>query len=352
MLITFDLPLSEKLSLEESLALVAKQGYQRLLLDGQILRLEDIPSRFTFHVSRPASLTVIQDRLSLADTNRARFIEACEQAYHFGKGKLAIHELGAGQRTSGSEARKPQLFSNRRHCAECDIEYRDPTPALFSFNHPVGACPTCRGFGRIISIDYDLVLPDRSRTLAQGVVRPWQTGLGAECQDDLLRTCRRFGVPTDVPFNRLAKKWQDLVIEGEPGYGKDEAHKWPHAWYGVKGYFRWLESKAYKMHVRVLLSRYRAYTPCPDCRGQTISAGGTAVPVRRGKSEGRNPKAEGRPKPEVRSAKDALRRLGWAGTVRSRWPISTNCRFATPCLSSKRSPGGTGCDRMIRSAWS
>ena len=124
----------------------------------------------------------------------------------------------------------------------------------------MGACPACRGFGRVISIDYNLALPDRSRTLASGVVRPWQTGHGAESQDDLLRVCRKFGIPTDVPFEELPKEWQDFVIEGEPGYGKDPAHEWPRAWYGVKGYFRWLESKAYKMHVRVLLSRYRAYT--------------------------------------------------------------------------------------------
>jgi excinuclease ABC subunit A len=267
-LITFDLPLSEKLSLEESLALVARQGYQRLLLHDQILQLENIPSRFTFHASRFTSLTVIQDRLRLTPANRARFVEACEQAYHFGKGKLAIHRLVSIGSDSNPKLRDPRPFSNRRHCAECDLEYREPSPALFSFNHPVGACPTCRGFGRIISIDYYLVVPDRSRTLAQGVVRPWQTGLGAECQDDLLRTCRRFRVPTDVPFAQLPKKWQDLVIDGEPDYGKDAAHKWPHAWYGVKGYFRWLESKSYKMHVRVLLSRYRAYTPCPDCRGK------------------------------------------------------------------------------------
>ena len=268
-LITFDLPLSEKLSLEESLALVAKQGYQRLLLDGQILRLEEVAAPGAQHATRITSLTVIQDRLSLASANRARFVEACEQAYHFGKGRLAVHGVLASP-NGKVRLRNPQLFSNRRHCAECDIEYREPTPALFSFNHPVGACPACRGFGRIISIDYDLALPDRSRTLAQGVVKPWQTGLGAECQDDLLRTCRRFGVPTDVPFNRLPQKWQDLVIEGEPDYGKDAAHEWPRAWYGVKGYFRWLESKAYKMHVRVLLSRYRAYTPCPDCRGKRL----------------------------------------------------------------------------------
>ncbi len=309
-LITFDLPLSEKLTLEESLALVAKQGYQRLLLDGQILQLEEVPSRITHHASRITSLTVIQDRLRLTESNRPRFVEACEQAYHFGKGKLGIYELPSTQQpaptTPHHPPRNPQRFSNRRHCAECDLEYREPSPALFSFNHPVGACPTCRGFGRVINIDYDLALPDRSRTLAQGVVRPWQTGLGAECQADLLRTCRKFHVPTDVPFKQLAKKWQDLVIEGEPGYGKDEAQEWPRAWYGVKGYFRWLESKAYKMHVRVLLSRYRAYTPCPDCRGKRFQpeallyrcdGGSPKAEVRRPK-EGRNPKPEVRTGPE------------------------------------------------------
>jgi len=310
-LITFDLPLSEKLALEESLALVAKQGYQRLLLDGQILQLDEVPSRLTPHASRITSLTILQDRLRLTDSNRPRFVEACEQAYHFGKGSLAIHGLPSTQVPAPRTALHPPpstlRFSNRRHCAECDLEYRDPSPALFSFNHPVGACPTCRGFGRTISIDYDLVLPDRSRTLAQGVVKPWQTGLGAECQDDLLRSCGKFRVPTDIPFNRLSKKWQDFVIEGEPGYGKDEAHEWPRAWYGVKGYFRWLESKAYKMHVRVLLSRYRAYTPCPDCHGKRFQpetllyrceAGSPKSKVQSPK-EGPNPKTEGRIGPEA-----------------------------------------------------
>jgi excinuclease ABC subunit A len=298
-LITFDLPLSEKLSLDESLALVAKQGYQRLLFNGEVLRLEEADSRITHHATGLKGLTVIQDRLLLTQFNRARFVEACEQAYHFGKGKLAVHRV-APAASAELTSLKPQLFSNRRHCAECDIEYREPTPALFSFNHPVGACPACRGFGRIISIDYDLALPDRSRTLAQGVVKPWLSGMSAECQDDLLRMCRKFGVPTDVPFKQLPQKWQRLVIEGEPEYGKDAAHEWPRAWYGVKGYFRWLESKAYKMHVRVLLSRYRAYTPCLDCRGRRFQpeallyrceVGNSKAEIRRPK-EGRNPKSE------------------------------------------------------------
>ena len=293
-LITFDLPLSEKLSLEESLALVARQGYQRLLLAGQILRLEDVASGDTQHAIRLTSLTVIQDRLMLSASSRARFVEACEQAYHFGKGRLAIHDVISGKAGARLKLGNARLFSNLRHCAECDIEYREPSPALFSFNHPVGACPTCRGFGRTISIDYDLALPDRSRTLAQGVVKPWQTGLGAECQDDMLRMCRQWGVPTGVPFNQLPKKWQDLVINGDPDYGKDAAHEWPRAWYGVKGYFRWLESKAYKMHVRVLLSRYRAYTPCPDCRGKRLRPEALLYRCEMGspKSEVRKPKAE------------------------------------------------------------
>ena len=265
-LITFTVPLTGKLTLEECLELVAKQGYQRLLVEGQVVRLEELAQRTPGRSVPAVSLTVVQDRLRPGAANRARFIEACEQAYHFGKGKLAVCELGPA-RAEGTPA-QARHFSDRLHCAGCDLEYREPSPALFSFNHPVGACPACRGFGRVISIDYNLALPDRSKTLASGVVKPWQTGHGAESQGDLLRVCRRFGIPTGVPFAELPKQWQDFVIEGEPGYGQDPAHEWPRAWYGVKGYFRWLESKAYKMHVRVLLSRYRAYTPCPDCQGK------------------------------------------------------------------------------------
>lgn len=256
-LITFDVPLSEKISLEESLALVSKQGYQRLLLGDEIVRLDEAAERV--RRAKAIKLTVVQDRVKLAAANRARFIEACEQAYHFGKGKLTVHFVGAT---------RPALpFSNRLHCATCDIEYREPSPALFSFNHPVGACQVCKGFGRVISIDYDLAMPDRSRTLAEGVVKPWLVGHGLESQNDLMRACRELEIPTDVPFEKMSKKWQEFVINGDPDYGTDEEHEWPRAWYGVKGYFRWLESKAYKMHVRVLLSRYRAYTPCLECHG-------------------------------------------------------------------------------------
>jgi excinuclease ABC subunit A len=204
----------------------------------------------------------VQDRLRCAPANRARFTEACEQAYHFGKGRLTVWEIHPP-----SAILHPRRFSAALHCARCDLDYRDPSPALFSFNHPVGACPACKGFGRIVGIDYDLALPDRSLTLADGAVKPWRGGFSAECQGDMRKFCKLRGVPMNVPFRDLATWQQDWVTFGDKDYGIDEDHQWPRAWYGIKGYFKWLESKAYKMHVRVLLSRYRAYTKCPDCEG-------------------------------------------------------------------------------------
>ncbi len=268
-LICFEIPLSGKMPVAESLALIAKQGYQRLLVNGGVLRIEDALSASAIHHLQSA-ITVVQDRIKPTPENRARFVEGCEQAFHFGKGKLAIHFLEA----TGSSfvIRHSSLFSNRFHCATCDLDYREPSPALFSFNHPLGACPSCKGFGRIITIDYQRAIPDRSKTLAGGAVKPWQVGHGLQSQNDLQRMSRARGLPMNVPFAKLSVEEQRMVIDGDPDYGTDEEHEWPRAWYGVKGYFRWLESKAYKMHVRVLLARYRAYAMCPDCHGQRFQS--------------------------------------------------------------------------------
>jgi excinuclease ABC subunit A len=258
-LITFTLPLSEKISLEESFGLLSRQGYQRVFLDDNqvVLRLDEALGELKG--SKLSSIVVVQDRVRLESGNRPRFIEACEQAYHFGKGTLGIYLYPDFQL---------RRFSKRLHCAECDIEYRDASPALFSFNNPVGACSACKGFGRVIAIDYNLAIPDRSLSIAQGVVKPWQTGTGLQSQHDLLKACRTKKVRTDVPFEDLPRSTQDWVINGDPEYAPDEDHEWPRYWYGIKGYFRWLESKAYKMHVRVQLARYRCYTTCPECKGQ------------------------------------------------------------------------------------
>ena len=272
-LISFDLALSEKISLAESLKLIVNQGYQRLLVNGVVVRIEDAAA-----LASHTSLTVVQDRVQLSPENRARFIEGCEQAFHFGQGKLTVFEI-----LSRGLPANPRFFSNRFHCATCDLDYREPSPALFSFNHPLGACPTCKGFGRTITIDYDRAIPDRSKSLAGGVVKPWQVGQGLQSQTDLTRMCKARNIPMKTPFNQLPPETQRVVIEGDPDYGKGEENEWPRAWYGVKGYFRWLESKAYKMHVRVLLSRYRAYATCPDCAGQRLQPEALLYKVRSGK---------------------------------------------------------------------
>lgn len=259
-LVVFELPLSERMNLKDQLGLVLKQGFQRIWLDGRVLRVEEV---LEDQLRGQASLAVIQDRVRVVAANRQRFVEACEQAFHFGKGRLIVHPLSGGPFSR---------YSSALHCAACDIAYREPSPALFSYNHPLGACPTCRGFGRIIDIDYNLVMPDHSLTLAQGAVKPWQTGVSAECQADMVKMAKKRGIPMDVPFSELDPKWQTWVVDGDPGYVVDDPEKsWPKLWYGVKGYFRWLESKSYKMHVRVLLSRYRSYTTCPSCRGQRFN---------------------------------------------------------------------------------
>ncbi len=265
-LVTFSVALSSKLSVPEQIALVARQGFQRIWLDGEVVRLDDAEARLVQR--QPPALHVVQDRLKLHRAQRSRFVEACEQAYHFGHGKLTVLLPGASDAEGGPRWNEPLNFSRHLHCASCDIEYAAPTPALFSFNHPLGACPACKGFGRVIGIDYNLAIPDRSKTLADGAVRPWQTGTGAESQADMVKSARKNRVPLDVPFRDLSAEHQRWVIEGDPDYGK--GREWPRAWYGIRGYFRYLESKAYKMHVRVLLSRYRAYTTCPSCSGQRL----------------------------------------------------------------------------------
>ncbi|MDC0309164.1 excinuclease ABC subunit UvrA [bacterium] len=263
-LVTFDVPLSDKISIAESLQLISKQGYRRIIDPTsktkrgslpELLRIEEAAKCLAKR--KLTSLTVVQDRIRLAKGSRARFLEASGQAYQFGKGHLAVH----------TEILAQQRFSRHFHCAACNAEYRDPSPSLFSFNNPVGACPECKGFGRIISIDYRLAIPDLTKSIAGGVVKPWQTGHGVECQREMMAAAKQDGIPTDLPFNKLPKKARDWVTHGEPNYGKP-GRTWPDAWYGVAGYFRWLESKAYKMHVRVLLSRYRSYTTCPACEGQ------------------------------------------------------------------------------------
>jgi len=262
--IAFEVPLSSKLSIKESLRLVEQQGYQRVWVNGRVVRVTEAHEAID---KRASTLAVVQDRVRITPENRARFIESCEQAFQFGKGRLLLLERAESGEPGTEKWVVWNVFTAGMNCPVCDISFDPPSPGLFSFNHPLGACPKCNGFGRIITIDYKLAVPDWSLSLAEGAVKPWRSGFSAECQKDLLRFCKARGVPVDVPFKDLTPEQRKWVLEGDPDYGIDDSHQWPYAWYGVKGYFKWLESRAYKMHVRVLLSRYRAYVRCPECGG-------------------------------------------------------------------------------------
>jgi excinuclease ABC subunit A len=252
-----------------------QQGYLRVWIDGEVVRV-DSETKIT---RLGARVQVIQDRIAVADENRARLTEAIEIALRFGKDRVnfvALPEKENTQRSTPkkkSAIRKPQAaivelpFSTGWHCAHCDLDIRPPTPGLFSFNNPLGACPECRGFGRTIAIDLNKALPDRSLSIAQGVVRAFRGEEFGESQKDLLRACAREEIDIQIPFEELPQSDQDFVINGEKRSDGVEDDYEDDRWYGVRGFFRWLESKTYKMHVRVLLSRYRAYTTCPVCRG-------------------------------------------------------------------------------------
>ncbi|MFL6514505.1 MAG: excinuclease ABC subunit UvrA [Chthoniobacterales bacterium] len=240
-----------------------QQGYLRVWIDHEVVRVDDAPKM----KSLGARVQVIQDRITVSDENRARLTEAIETALGFGKGKLNVVPLRENGQRSDHTQHHEYPYSTGWHCAHCDIDIRPPSTGLFSFNNPLGACPECRGFGRTIAIDLHKALPDRSLTIRQGVVRVFRGQEFGESQKDLLRACAREDVDVDIPFEELPKSDQDFVINGEGGTDEAEEDYDDDRWYGVRGFFRWLEGNTYKMHVRVLLSRYRAYTTCPSCHG-------------------------------------------------------------------------------------
>ncbi|WP_439518055.1 excinuclease ABC subunit UvrA [Hydrogenophaga sp.] len=205
-------------------------------------------------------LDVVADRFRLSNTEPARVMEAIEVGLKRGAGKLMVYAIqGEGE---------PEIwrFSTGLHCPESDIRYAEPTPSMFSFNSAVGACEACRGFGRVIGVDYGLVIPNDKLTLRAGAIKVFQTPAWKECQDDMMRHAEAAGIPRDTPWAKLTPEQQQWVKGGSPQWNG----KWNQQWYGVARFFEYLESKAYKMHIRVLLSKYRSYTECPSCRGARL----------------------------------------------------------------------------------
>ena len=268
-LITFWIAVPPKTAPDEFFQFLQQQGYLRIWLNGEIIRVDAAPKNLRLG----ARVQVIQDRLTISEENRARLIESLETALRFGKGKINVIALPPIHDSRSTLHECP--FSTGWHCAHCDVDIRPPTPGLFSSNNPLGACPECRGFGRTIAIDLNRAIPDRALSIAQGAVRVFRGEEMGESQKDLMRACAREEIDVNCPFEELPKADQDFVLNGEKSvaaarergesYTEDDYES--DRWYGVRGFFRWLESKTYKMHVRVLLSRYRAYTTCPSCNG-------------------------------------------------------------------------------------
>jgi excinuclease ABC subunit A len=217
-------------------------GFHRLLTQQAIRELDELDKQ-------PAEgWEVVVDRFAYRSENKKRILDSLEQAFHYGKGRLNLFLPQENWR------REP--FSNHLHCPHCDLTYRDPTPNLFSFNSPLGACETCRGFGRVIDIDLDLVIPDPGKSLSEGAIKPWVTK--ARRTRRLMEFCERKHIPTKKPFGELTDKQRQLIIDGDGDFK------------GIRGWFRRLERKSYRMHVRVFLARYRAYLLCSDCQGSRV----------------------------------------------------------------------------------
>ena len=263
LILTFPIVVPANFSSDEVNAFLEQQGYTRIHTKEETTReVQDKKSKKT-KLEVLQKLYVVQDRFRFSRAEPERVAEALEHALNHGQGFCKIFAL-----TDGDEE-LVWPFSEHLHCAHCDISYQKPHASTFSFNSPIGACDHCRGFGRSMGIDYGLVIPDENLSLADGAIRPWQTPTFKEQQDDLMKYAKRLGIRTDTPWrdlNEAEKKW---VIDGDPEWtGKKNA--WDLQWYGVQRFFDWLESKSYRMHMRILLSKFRSYNPCPVCHSSRL----------------------------------------------------------------------------------
>lgn len=222
-----------------------RNGYYRIWLEGEVT---DIGSVSPETLKSLRTLELVIDRIAVTEANRSRLFEAIQVAFQWGGGRVEVVTEEGGRLT----------FHRSFSCGRCGRVFSAPEPLLFSFNSPIGACPTCQGFGRIIGIDWEKVIPDRRKTLKQRPFAPWNTPANEELYDYLWEACRRYRIPTQVPFEELLPDQKDILLNG-----KDE-------FLGLKGFFEWMEAKRYKVHYRVFLSKYRAYTSCPACHNQRL----------------------------------------------------------------------------------
>lgn len=257
LVLAFPLERPSKLAWAEILKEYLSGGFTKLICDGKLFDLEDFLGNEKY--SDTPTLFIVADRIRIVDTERDRFIEAASSAMKLGGGTLSLF-----QKNDDRNYAECGVFSDKLISPKTRRRFREPTPALFSFNSPIGACPACRGFGRVIELDWKKIIPDENKTIAEGVCAAFSGAIYGTSQDDLLRACRRKKIPLNVPWNQLHESARRYIIDGDADWSEGE---WNRGWYGIKRFFEWLESTSYKMHVRVFLARFRAYVKCRECNG-------------------------------------------------------------------------------------
>ncbi len=248
-------------AIRERLTELRHRGFNRLYQNGQIYEFSSPESLLDIDFTQP--LCVLIDRIVVSPESRARIVDAAEIGYRE-RGEIVYEIVPRGGDDAPAE-RERLRFSREYECKHCHRIYREPEPRLFSFNNPYGACPRCQGFGNTIDFDLDLIIPDKSKTLDEGAVDPWTRPKYRAYQTELRRAAHQHGIPMDVPWRDLRPDQQAFVLDGLGGFP------------GVHGFFTLMEMKKYKLHVRVMLSKYRGYARCPECKGERLRAEARAV---------------------------------------------------------------------------
>ncbi|GJQ60254.1 MAG: excinuclease ABC subunit UvrA [Candidatus Scalindua sp. AMX11] len=286
LLVTFPISISKRISGKMQLAALRERGIIRILADKVIIDISSQSKNFNIH--KFTSVAGVVDRLVTGKKIKSRLVDSLDAAYRLGHGYLRIMVQGNPDQVQPYRGRDSHIYKKKLvgliiddvewteasfsayfRCSACDREYPTPTPHLFSFNNPLGACVSCQGFGHSIEIDMDLVIPDKTKTINEGAIAPWNSPSYSGLLEELQAAASQFNIPLDTPFNKLTKNQEGLIIEGTEEF------------WGIREFFTKLEKKKYKMHVRVFLSKYRAYNVCAECNGSRLNPSALHIKVDR-----------------------------------------------------------------------
>ncbi|GAI56563.1 unnamed protein product, partial [marine sediment metagenome] len=217
----------------------------------KIMNLNDVK------LEKRKKIDILVDRMTLERDERERLVDSLEIALKKGEGKIKVQ----------TDRHREFIFSNTLECKRCEVVYEDPFPNFFSFNSPQGACPTCHGFGDLAVLDEDKIIPDKNKSLEEGAIEPWTKPVSLGKMDELISEAKKRGIAADIPFKDLKEEEKKFILDGGDGY------------HGIKGFFDWLQTKKYKVQVRVFLSRYRKYEPCPDCKKMRLNLQALSVKI-------------------------------------------------------------------------